>query len=188
MKELVLSYADPEMWRSEKERKQFSKSEWRQLREKILIKYNYTCQYCSFRAEKHQIVHHIDGNPNNNDLDNLEPVCPMCSLINHSGQGCDIQGVVDLYRKSKYNQSEIVQITRKMRAEGKSDDEIINYLGLEGKMPFKMDWEYLEQLYGFITSRKADQPYTNVALFYGYEEERKRKTKTKRGVTLESFG
>jgi hypothetical protein len=105
---------------------------------------------------------------NNNEDANLETICPMCNLIHHSGQGCAVQGVVDLYKKSNYSQNEIIQITRKMRAENKTDSEIIGYLGLEEKVPFKMDVKYLKNLYGFITSRKTAQDWTQKALEYGY--------------------
>ena len=130
---------------------------------------NYTCQYCGFRAEKWQIVHHTDGNPNNNKDTNLKTICPMCNLIHHSGQGCAVQKVVDLYKKSKYSQNEIIRITRKMRAENKADYDIIHYLGLEDKVPFKMDISYLSELFGFVSSRKTTEDWTQKALKYGYK-------------------
>lgn len=168
MKELHPSFANPETWRNNIQEK-ITKEEWRKLRFKILERDNYTCQYCGFRAEKWQIVHHIDENPNNNADGNLETICPMCNLILHSGQGCIVQGIVDLYKKSAYSQKEIILITRKMRAEGKRDDEIINYLGLKERVPFKMDKKYLERLYSFVTSRKPTDDRTQKALEYGYK-------------------
>ena len=129
---------------------------------------NYTCQYCGFRAEKWQIVHHIDGNPNNNQETNLETVCPMCNLVHHAGQGCVVQGILDLYKKSNFSQNEIVQITRDMRAEGMSDEKIIAHLGLNEKVTFKMNKNYLKELFGFVTARKAEQDWTQKSLEYGY--------------------
>ena len=82
----------------------------------ILKRDNYTCQYCGFKAKKWQILHHKDGNPNNNDKTNLEVVSPMCNLINHAGHGYVVQGIVDLYEESKHSQNEIITITRKKRA------------------------------------------------------------------------
>ena len=168
MKKLYLSFANPDTWRTNIKEK-ITKAEWKTLRLKILKRDTYTCQYCGFKAEKWQIVHHIDGNPNNNKEDNLETICPMCNLIHHAGQGCVVQGIVDLYKKSKFSQNEIIQITRKMRVVGKSDIEIINYLGLENKASFKMDREYLEHLFGFVTSRNTTQDWTQKALEYGYK-------------------
>lgn len=167
MKKLHLSFANPETWRSTIKEK-LSNQEWRILRLPILQRDNYACRYCGFRADKWQIVHHIDGNPNNNSESNLETVCQMCNLIHHSGQGCVIQGIIDLYKKCKYSQNEVIQISRKMRAEGKSDEEIIKFLGLKEKVPFKMNNKYLNKLFGFVTSRKTPQASTEKALEYGY--------------------
>lgn len=169
MKKLFLSFANPATWRNNII-EQVSQDAWRRLRRKILLRDNFTCQYCSFRAEKWQIVHHIDGNPNNNSDFNLETICPMCNLLHHSGQGCIVQGVVSLFRKSNFSQNEIIQITRKMRSEGKTDGEIIKFLGLQEKVEFKMDRDYLRNLFGFITSQKAEQDWTQKALEYGYSK------------------
>lgn len=167
MKKLYPSFANPETWRDNIE-EEITKEEWKKLRLQILNRDNYACQYCGFKAEKWQIVHHIDGDPNNNEHKNLETICQMCNLIHHSGQGCVVQGVVDLFRISKFNQNEVVQITRKMRAEGKSDQEIIEFLGLKEQFEFKMDRDYLKVLFGFITLREAEQDWTQRSLEYGY--------------------
>lgn len=78
MKKLYPTFANPETWR-ENILEKISEEEWAKLRLKILKRDNYTSKYCGFRAEKWQIVHHIDGDPNNNDESNLETVCPMCN-------------------------------------------------------------------------------------------------------------
>ncbi len=101
------------------------------------------------------MAHHINDNPNDLRLENLETICPMCNLILHVGQGVVIQGIVDLYRESKFFQEDIIRITRQLRVLGKSDEEIIAKLGLKGKVTFKQDIGYLKNLYGFISSRKA---------------------------------
>ena len=123
-----------------------------------------------YKSEKWQIVHHIDGNPNNNEKKNLETICPMCNLIHHAGQGCVVQAIVGLYEKSNYSQNEIIQITRRMRIEEKSDNEIINHLGLKSRVPFKMDKDYLKKLFGFVTSRKTEG-WTQKSLEYGYQKQ-----------------
>ena len=139
----------------------------------ILERDNYTCQYCGFKSEKWQIVHHIDGNSKNNDHDNLETICSMCNLIHHSGQGCVVQNIVDLYKTSNYSQNEIIQNTRRMRANSKTDQEIIEFLGLKEQMPFKMNKQYLTKLFGFVTARKSPG-WIYKALEYGYMIEGKR--------------
>jgi putative alpha-1,2-mannosidase len=182
MKKIYPSFANPDTWR-DNIKEEISKEEWRKLRLKILERDNFTCQYCGFKAEKWQIVHHIDGNPNNNEKNNLETICPMCNLIHHAGQGCVVQGIVDLYKKSDYSQNEIMQITRKLRIEGKNDNEIIAHLNLKDKTQFKMKREYLKKLFGFVSSRKTEG-WTQKSLEYGY---RKRFLKDDKNQSLQSF-
>jgi hypothetical protein len=155
MKILYPSFAPPEKWRNVKQVMKLEGETWQRLRQKILIRDSFTCMYCGYSSEKYQIVDHIDGNPENNEENNLQVICQMCNLIKHSGQGCIVKGVVDLYSQSKYNQNDIIRITREMRDKGLPDSEIINFLGLKDKVPFKMDRNYLKKLFGFITSRPS---------------------------------
>lgn len=182
MKILYPSFANPETWRDNIV-EEISKDEWKILRLEILKRDDYTCQYCGFKAEKWQIVHHIDGNPNNNKEANLETVCQMCNLIHHAGQGCVVQGIVDLYKKSNFSQNEIIQITRNMRAEKKSDENIIANLGLTEKVPFKMNKGYLKELFGFVTSRKSEQDWTQKSLEYGYRIQTIKKEKSNESLS-----
>ncbi len=156
MRKLFPSFAPPETWRSNDPVEKLDSGEWRKLRSVILQRDNFTCQYCGYHSKKYQIVHHIDGNPKNNSHENLVIICQMCNLVEHSGQGCVVQGVVDLYKNSNYSQNEIIQITRKMRDEGKPDKEIIEFLGLADKVDFKMERDYLSKLYGFVTERLSN--------------------------------
>ena len=142
MKILSPSFAPPEKWRDTWQTKKLNGKTWQILRKKILKRDNYKCAYCGYGSEKYQIVDHIDGNHENNKNENLQVICQMCNLIKHAGQGCEIQAVVDLYRKSKYNQNEIIKITMRMRNEGTRDIEIIDILALKEKAPFKMDLIY----------------------------------------------
>ncbi len=153
MRKLFPSFVPPETWRSSKNITSLNSLEWRKLRKKILERDEYICQYCGFKSKKYQIVHHIDGNPQNNSDDNLVVICQMCNLVEHAGQGCVVQEVVDLYEKSKFSQNEIIKITREMRDKEKTDSEIIDFLGLTERVPFKMEREYLSKLYGFVTER-----------------------------------
>jgi len=155
MKRLFPGYANPKKWRTGSQTATLASDVWRLLRAKALNRDNFTCQYCGYRSEKYQIVHHMDEDPKNNNLSNLATICQMCNLVLHSGQGCVLKGVVDLYKESKFNQNDIIRITREMRDEGKADPEIIAFLGLKHKMPFKMDKRYLRKLLAFISSRKT---------------------------------
>ena len=156
---IFLTYADPTKWRPPGLGIKAIGDEWRSLRQKVMAREDFTCQYCGHRAEKYQIAHHIDENPENNSMENLSVICQMRNVIMHAGQGCVVQGVVDLYKESKYSQREMIQITRRMRFnEGKTDREIIAFLGLRKEMPFIMDKNYLEGLFGFVTSRASTDP------------------------------
>src|SRR3989344_4323480 len=134
MKILFPSFAPPERWRNSAQSKKLEGDEWKALRQRILARDNFTCAYCGYRPDKYQIVDHIDGDPENNSDSNFQVVCQMCNLIKHAGQGCVIQGVVDLYQGAQYSQSDIIRITREMRDQGSSDAEIIAFLGLETKV------------------------------------------------------
>ena len=157
MKSLYPSFAPPEKWRDKAQSKKLKGSEWRELRKKILKRDNYTCAYCGYKLDKYQIVDHIDGDPKNDKGNNLQIVCQMCNLVKHAGQGCVIRRIVELYKKSNYSQNEIVKITRELRDKGKSDNEIMEFLGLKEKAKFKMDRIYLKKLFGFITSNRGLQ-------------------------------
>jgi rubredoxin len=159
VKPLFLSYELS--WRT-KEDAEFMKSDaWRQIRVRILQRDNFTCQYCGYRAEKGQHVNHVDGDPKNNADSNLELACPDCHKVMHAGLWVAVKRTMKLYEKSKYSQSNIVRMTREMRAQGKKDEQIIKFLGLEGPMPWKQDLAYLKPLFAFNTSvspRESPKP------------------------------
>ena len=78
-----------------------------------------------------------------------------CAYCGYRSDKYQIVDHIDLYQEAKYSQSDIVRITREMRDKGSADTEIIAFLGLKNKAPFKMDREYLKKLLGFVTSRKS---------------------------------
>lgn len=47
--------------------------------EKVLKRDNYTCSYCTFKANKHMTVINNDCDYRNNSLDNLVTACPFCA-------------------------------------------------------------------------------------------------------------
>lgn len=134
----------------------------------ILKRDRNTCVYCGFKASRWQTVSYLDGDSSNNEKSNLVTVCPMCSLVANAAFGCKVEGIVELYGKSRYSQDKIIQITRKMRAQGKGDAEIVRFLGLEERAPFKMNRAYLEKLYAFVTSWKGSFGQVEEALAFGY--------------------
>lgn len=168
MSKLFPTFNNPDKWRTHWQRQHYRTN--KQLRLKVLQRDNYTCVFCGFQGQKYMIVHHINDDPYDNRLVNLETICPMCNQILHVGQGAIIQGIVDLYKKSKYSQEDIIRITRQLRSFGKSDEEIIKKLELTQKTEFRQDINYLKGLFGFITSRKAKDDMTIRGLEYEYKE------------------
>ncbi|MBL7169504.1 MAG: hypothetical protein ISS48_00620 [Candidatus Aenigmarchaeota archaeon] len=74
-----------------------------------------------------------------------------------------------------------------MRSQGKNDNEIISFLGLKSKKPFRMDRKYLKSLFGFVTSRKSDQGWINYGLRYGYRTLKPEKPERKTTRSLGEF-
>jgi len=138
------------------------------LRNSVLERDGNTCTFCNFHGEKWQTVGFIDGDSSNNKISNLTTVCPMCNLILNTRLGCQIEAIVELYQTSRYDQVKIVQMTRKLRSEGKNDSQIIQALGLKNKVPFKLNRKYLSTLFAFVTSWKGSYGDVEEALAYGY--------------------
>ena len=54
-------------------------------RERAVIRDDYTCRFCGFKALKHQEVHHADDDHANNSMENLDTVDVLCHAVNHVG-------------------------------------------------------------------------------------------------------
>jgi 5-methylcytosine-specific restriction endonuclease McrA len=46
---------------------------------KVMLRDNYTCRFCGFRAEEYQEVVNINGDYRDNRLDNLATACIFCT-------------------------------------------------------------------------------------------------------------
>jgi len=86
-----------------------SSAQWRQLRQKIMNRDNWTCRFCGIRSEKYMVCDHIDGNASNNDPTNLGVNCPTCDKIRHCGLAGSTGQLILLW--SDLSQVEIVQKT-----------------------------------------------------------------------------
>lgn len=53
---------------------------WKKARVAALKRFDFTCQRCGRRAV---VVHHMDGDPENNDQSNLMPMCRPCHEAHH---------------------------------------------------------------------------------------------------------
>lgn len=150
MKQLCPSYELA--WRTEEDKRYLSSAAWKRIRQRILERDDYTCQYCGFRSEKGMSVNHVSGDPKDNQDSNLETICRGCHMVMHTGLWCSVKKSMILFKESNYSQSEIVRITRDMRGQGKSDAEIVGFLGLRIQVPWKQNFAYLKPLFAFATS------------------------------------
>lgn len=69
--------ASPGSWRLYSARK--ADPRFKSFEQKILQRDRYTCQFCGFQARLYQDVINLDGNYNNNRLENLATACCFCS-------------------------------------------------------------------------------------------------------------
>jgi hypothetical protein len=169
MKKLFPTFADASNYRGMTQNtRRLNGRESDTLRSEVLERDCYKCSYCDFHAVEYQTINYLDGDSNNNKKSNLTTACPMCNLILNTPLGCQIEGIVELYESSRFNQNKIVQITRKMRSSGKKDEDIRRFLGLSAKVPFKMNKEYLKDLYAFVSSWKGSWGGVEEALAFGY--------------------
>ncbi|MEW6722544.1 MAG: hypothetical protein AB1324_04740 [Candidatus Micrarchaeota archaeon] len=168
MKKLFPTFPEANNYRGKSQRAKLKPEDWDVLRKDVLRRDNHKCLFCGFKADEWQTINYLDGDTGNNAKSNLATVCPMCNLILNAPLGCKVEGIVELYESSRYNQNEIVRITRHMRSGGKSDAEIIRHLGLKGRVQFKMDRDYLKGLFAFVTSWKGSWGQVEDALAYGY--------------------
>lgn len=60
-----------------------SDASFKAMREEILIRDEYTCQYCEYRSLRFQEVHHLNDDHNDNEVENLVTVCSLCHATQH---------------------------------------------------------------------------------------------------------
>jgi hypothetical protein len=119
---------NPRLWFPERA----DKTAWNKLREKMLTRDDYTCQFCGHRAEKYMQAHHLKDS-GDDSLKNLVTCCVACHAVNHFGRNLQL-GVVEIWQ-SPVSQVEIVRITRAGIKAGKTLVQIKKGLKLK-KGPF----------------------------------------------------
>lgn len=91
------------------------------VRKNVLKRDNHTCQFCGFRSQKWQEVHHIDDNHSNNDPSNLITICPLCHLAHHIGlAGLQERGI--LIYLPEMSQAELNTVVRTLWIGERGDD------------------------------------------------------------------
>lgn len=97
--------ADANAWRLFSSRRldeRFSK-----VKNNILEKFDYTCQYCGFRSKKYQEIVNIDGDYRNNKTSNLTVACPFCvqcMFLNVVGKGEEGGGTMIYFPEMSQNE------------------------------------------------------------------------------------
>lgn len=79
-------------------------SAFQQIRPKVLMRDDYTCQGCGFTSVNDQHapsgfleVHHIDDDHHNNELDNLVTLCPYCHQVFTLGRRGDLFSAIPIW-------------------------------------------------------------------------------------------
>jgi intracellular multiplication protein IcmJ len=94
-RDLILS-ASREAWKmsslhgtqSAAEYKRKHKDTW----DKVWQRDKYRCYYCNFTAKEHQEIHHLNDNHDDNSMDNLVTVCPLCHQNFHLDTASNTNG------------------------------------------------------------------------------------------------
>lgn len=96
---------------------------WKALKQIVVKRDGCQCRFCGFRATKHMILDHVDGDASNNDLVNLMLNCAACDRIRHCGLA-GMHGFLTLC-ESNIEQKQIVIKSREFfRQHGRNPDPI----------------------------------------------------------------
>jgi len=133
------SVKNPRLWFPER----VEQRAWNEIREKMLTRDDYTCQFCGHRAKKYMQAHHLKDS-SDNSLKNLVTCCVACHAVNHIGINLKY-GIIEIW-KSPISQVEIVRITRAGVKAGKTQAQIKKGLKLR-RGPFPPDsLEYADSI------------------------------------------
>jgi hypothetical protein len=72
------------------------KTTWNRIREKMLLRDRFTCQFCGHRAEKYMQAHHL-GDSNDDSVKNLVTCCVACHAVNHFGRNLAL-GLIEIWQ------------------------------------------------------------------------------------------
>lgn len=96
MRPIVLS-AKRGRFRQEDQEAESSDVAFAEVRQRVLVRDQWTCHHCDFQADKWQDVHHRDDNHRNNDPENLVTACKLCHACHHIGLASMDGGGIMIY-------------------------------------------------------------------------------------------
>lgn len=129
MKNITIS-VKRSVFRSDDPEKDMANAGFKKIRPEILKRDDNTCQFCGFKADKYQEVHHIDDDHSNNDPSNLVTTCALCHANHHLGfSGIKNRGVLIYINPDwKFTQASLNNIVRLLWVSSESDNKEIALL------------------------------------------------------------
>lgn len=73
------------LWRQDDEHSLLKDEKYKSIRNQILERDQHTCQFCGFKFDEFQEIHHIDDDHGNNVPENLITTCNLCHAVHHLG-------------------------------------------------------------------------------------------------------
>lgn len=130
MKNLIVS-AKTKDFRGDSPHPEKGNIEFSNIRQSILERDKFTCQYCGFKSKKFQHIHHLDDDHNNNIDSNLITACPLCHMSQHIGyagiKGMGVLIYLDQERFGEYalniSQEKLNNIVRLLWIRQESDNK-----------------------------------------------------------------
>lgn len=136
------------------------------VRDSILAEFKHLCAMCGNHSPQ---VHHIDGEPTNNNPSNLLPLCPNCHLLDiHDPTAKPDPGRIALFRKSKdpfVLDSRFLPIWKRIKA-------------CQSSIEFRMlssSWSEFDDLTNFVT-------HFNMGEYYAEQLKNARKESIRKSV------
>lgn len=68
------------------------KKRYKNLWDSVWSRDKNTCFYCGFKSDRFQEIHHLDDDHNNNKIENLVTVCPLCHQNFHLDSVSNVNG------------------------------------------------------------------------------------------------
>lgn len=73
------------LWRQDDEHAILKDEKYKDIRESIFQRDDHKCQFCGFKFDSFQEVHHLDDDHGHNDKSNLVTICNLCHAVHHLG-------------------------------------------------------------------------------------------------------